>query len=138
MQSAPPQDGTPVMFKGMIKPLVIMILAVAIVLGGIFGWQAFIASMIKKNMMAGASAPVTVSAVTATATKWQAQIGLNMTQIGSSLGSLLGGGYVNYFSMQTRSYKVIPQVERVSRLNASQLLDYPIANIGGVPVPLST
>ena len=67
-----------------------------------------------------------------------AQLGLNMTQIGSSLGSLLGGGYVNYFSMQTRSYKVIPQVERVSRLNASQLLDYPIANVGGVPVPLST
>ena len=73
MQSATPQDGTPVKFKGMIKPLVIVILAVAIVLGGIFGWQAFIASMIK-NMMAGASAPVTVSAITATATKWQAQM----------------------------------------------------------------
>ena len=67
-----------------------------------------------------------------------AQIGLNMTQVGSSLGSLLGGGYVNYFSMQTRSYKVIPQVQRTSRLNVSQLLDYPIANIGDVPVPLST
>jgi membrane fusion protein (multidrug efflux system) len=73
MQSATPQEGTPVKFKGMIKPLVIMILAVAVVLGGIFGWQAFIASMIKKNMSAGASAPVTVSTVTATATKWQAQ-----------------------------------------------------------------
>jgi len=67
-----------------------------------------------------------------------AQIGLNMTQVGSSLGSLLGGGYVNYFSMQTRSYKVIPQVQRSSRLNVSQLLDYPIANIGTIPVPLST
>jgi len=32
---------------------------------------------------------------------------------------------VNYFSMDTRSYKVIPQVERVSRLNVDQLLDYP-------------
>ncbi|MGC1386983.1 MAG: hypothetical protein WA807_03140, partial [Steroidobacteraceae bacterium] len=74
MPSATPQDGTPVKFKGMIKPLVIVILAVAIVLGGIFGWQAFIASMIKKNMMAGASAPVTVSAITATAAKWQAQM----------------------------------------------------------------
>jgi multidrug efflux pump len=67
-----------------------------------------------------------------------AQLGLTMSQVGASLGSLLGGGYVNYFSMQTRSYKVIPQVERVSRLNPDQLLDYPIANIGGVPVPLST
>jgi multidrug efflux pump len=61
-----------------------------------------------------------------------------MSEVGSSLGSLLGGGYVNYFSMQTRSYKVIPQVERVSRLSPAQLLDYPIANIGSVPVPLST
>jgi multidrug efflux pump len=67
-----------------------------------------------------------------------AQLGLTMSQVGSALGGLLGGGYVNYFSMQTRSYKVIPQVQRVSRLNVEQLLDYPIANIGGVPVPLST
>jgi membrane fusion protein (multidrug efflux system) len=51
-----------------------MILAVAVVLGGIFGWQAFIGSMIKKGMRAGASAPVTVSTVTATATQWQSQM----------------------------------------------------------------
>jgi multidrug efflux pump len=67
-----------------------------------------------------------------------AQIGLTMSQVGSALSGLLGGGYVNYFSMQTRSYKVIPQVERVSRLNVDQLLNYPIASIGGVPIPLST
>jgi multidrug efflux pump len=40
--------------------------------------------------------------------------------------------------MDTRSYKVIPQVERLSRLNVSQLLNYPVANIGGAPVPLSS
>jgi multidrug efflux pump len=67
-----------------------------------------------------------------------AQIGLTMSQVGSALSGLLGGGYVNYFSMQTRSYKVIPQVERVSRLNVDQLLNYPVASIGGVPIPLST
>jgi len=67
-----------------------------------------------------------------------AQLGLTMSQVGASLGSLLGGGYVNYFSMQTRSYRVTPQVERASRLNVEQLLDYPVANVGGVPVPLST
>jgi multidrug efflux pump len=67
-----------------------------------------------------------------------AQLGLTMSQVGASLGSLLGGGYVNYFSMQTRSYKVIPQVERISRLNPDQLLDYPIATINNIPVPLST
>jgi multidrug efflux pump len=67
-----------------------------------------------------------------------AQLGLNMSQVGTALGGLLGGGYVNYFSMDTRSYKVIPQVERVSRLNVEQLLNYPVAMIGAVPVPLST
>ena len=67
-----------------------------------------------------------------------AQLGLTMSQVGTALGGLLGGGYVNYFSMDTRSYKVIPQVERVSRLNVEQLLNYPVATIGGVPVPLST
>ena len=67
-----------------------------------------------------------------------AQLGLTMTQIGNALGSLLGGNYVNYFSMDTRSYKVIPQVERLSRLNTNQLLNYPIANIGGVPILLSS
>jgi multidrug efflux pump len=67
-----------------------------------------------------------------------AQLGLTMSQVGTALGGLLGGGYVNYFSMDTRSYKVIPQVERVSRLNVQQLLNYPVAMIGGVPVPLST
>ncbi len=67
-----------------------------------------------------------------------AQLGLTMTQVGNALGGLLGGNYVNYFSMDTRSYKVIPQVQRLSRLNVSQLLDYPVANIGGVPIPLSS
>jgi multidrug efflux pump len=61
-----------------------------------------------------------------------------MSQVGTALGGLLGGGYVNYFSMDTRSYKVIPQVERASRLNVEQLLNYPVATIGAVPVPLST
>jgi len=67
-----------------------------------------------------------------------AQLGLTMTQIGNALGSLLGGNYVNYFSMDTRSYKVIPQVERLSRLNVSELMNYPVANIGGVPILLSS
>ncbi len=67
-----------------------------------------------------------------------AQLNLTMSQVGSALSSLLGGGYVNYFSMDTRSYKVIPQVERLSRLNVAQLLNYPIATIAGVSIPLSS
>ncbi|MGO9935160.1 MAG: efflux RND transporter permease subunit [Steroidobacteraceae bacterium] len=67
-----------------------------------------------------------------------AQLGLTLSQVGSAMSGMLGGGYVNYFSIQTRSYKVIPQVERASRLNVAQLLNYPIASIGGVPIALST
>jgi len=55
------------------------------------------------------------------------QLGLTMSQVGAALGSLLGGGYVNYFSMQTRSYKVIPQVDRLSRSSGSAA-HYPIAH----------
>jgi multidrug efflux pump len=51
---------------------------------------------------------------------------------------MLGGGYVNYFSMSGRSYKVIPQVQQRYRLNAQQLLDYYIRTGDGTPVPLST
>ena len=74
MQSGIDEDGGPVTFKRMIKPLVILLLVVAIVLGGILGWQAFIGSMIRKGMSAAAHAPQTVSTVTAAKTSWQTQI----------------------------------------------------------------
>ncbi len=67
-----------------------------------------------------------------------AQLGLKMSDVGGALASLLGGGYVNYFSMSGRSYKVIPQVQQRYRLNAQQLLDYYIRTGDGTPVPLST
>ena len=41
-----------------------------------------------------------------------AQLGLSMSDIGAALGGMLGGGYVNYFSLDQRSYKVIPQVQQ--------------------------
>jgi multidrug efflux pump len=67
-----------------------------------------------------------------------AQLGLKMSDVGAALGSMLGGGYVNYFSMSGRSYKVIPQVGQRFRLNAVQLLDYYIRTADGTLVPLST
>ena len=67
-----------------------------------------------------------------------AELGLKMSDIGGALASMLGGGYVNYFSLDQRSYKVIPQVQQRYRLNTDQLLNYYIANVNGVPVPLST
>ena len=67
-----------------------------------------------------------------------AQLGLTMRDIGGSLGSMLGGGYVNYFDLQGRSYKVIPQVEQRHRLNTSQLQNYYFKTSNGTPVPFST
>ena len=67
-----------------------------------------------------------------------AQLGLKMSDVGSAMSAMLGGGYVNYFSLDQRSYKVIPQVQRQFRLNTDQLLNYYVANVSGVPVPLST
>lgn len=50
-----------------------------------------------------------------------ASLGLNLSQISSDLGALVGGDYVNRFDIAGRSYKVIPQVQRTDRLNPGQL-----------------
>jgi multidrug efflux pump len=67
-----------------------------------------------------------------------AQLGLKMRDVGDALGWMLGGGYVNYFSISGRSYKVIPQVTRLDRLNVAQLQDYYINTGSGTSIPVST
>lgn len=67
-----------------------------------------------------------------------AAMGLSLTDVARDLGSMLGGGYVNRFINDGRSYRVIPQVERGERLNAAQLLDYHIRGPQGRLIPLST
>ena len=47
--------------------------------------------------------------------------GVDLGRAGADLSTLLGGDYVNRFSIQGRSYKVIPQVKRTERLTADQL-----------------
>jgi len=67
-----------------------------------------------------------------------AALGLSQTDVGSALSAALGGGYVNYFSIAGRSYKVIPQVLQVDRLNPEQVLDYYIRTPSGATLPAST
>jgi multidrug efflux pump len=67
-----------------------------------------------------------------------AGLGLTMNDVGTALSSMLGGGYVNYFSLYGRSYKVIPQVEQEFRFNADQLNNYYLRTKTGASVPLST
>jgi multidrug efflux pump len=66
------------------------------------------------------------------------QLGFRMSDVGGALASALGGGYVNYFSLSGRSYKVIPQVEQTARLNPDQLKDYYLHTSDGSAIALST
>ena len=67
-----------------------------------------------------------------------ASMGLNLSDVARDMGAMLGGGYVNRFVNDGRSYRVIPQVERGERLNADQLLDYHVRGPAGELIPLST
>jgi multidrug efflux pump len=67
-----------------------------------------------------------------------ASLGLDMATVGADLGALSGGNYVNRFNLAGRSYKVIPQLERAERLNASQLENMYVKGPNGQLVPLST
>jgi multidrug efflux pump len=49
---------------------------------------------------------------------------------------MLGGNFVNRFSIDGRSYKVIPQVERSARLTAESLTDIHITGPNGQVIPL--
>jgi len=64
--------------------------------------------------------------------------GVDLSQAGQDLSTLLGGNYVNRFSIQGRSYKVIPQVKRVERLTPDQLSQIYVKGSNDQLVPLST
>ena len=64
--------------------------------------------------------------------------GVDLGRAGLDLSTLLGGDYVNRFSIQGRSYKVIPQVKRTERLTPDQLENMYITGSNDRLVPLST
>jgi len=64
--------------------------------------------------------------------------GVDLSRAGQDLSTLIGGNYVNRFSIQGRSYKVIPQIKRSERLTPDQLSDMYITGSDGKLVPLST
>jgi multidrug efflux pump len=64
--------------------------------------------------------------------------GVDLSQAGRDLSTLLGGDYVNRFSIQGRSYKVIPQVKRADRLTPDQLSQMYVTGSDNKLVPLST
>ena len=65
--------------------------------------------------------------------------GVDLSQAGRDLSTLLGGDYVNRFSIQGRSYKVIPQVEAQRAADARPARRRSTSpGAGGKLVPLST
>jgi multidrug efflux pump len=73
--------------------------------------------------------------------------GVDFSQAGRDLSTLLGANYVNRFSIQGRSYKVIPQIARAERLTPDQLEQIYVTGSGSAKagadtsprlVPLST
>ena len=65
-------------------------------------------------------------------------MGLNMQQVGADLAASIGGNFVNRFNMDGLSYKVIPQIKRVDRLNPEQIKDIYVTGPNNQLIPLST
>ena len=67
-----------------------------------------------------------------------ASMGQTMQRLGEDLAAVLGGDYVNRFSIEGRAYKVIPQIERMSRLTPDQLTRIHVTGPNGRLVPLAS
>ena len=65
-------------------------------------------------------------------------LGIDLGRAGQDLSVMLGGNFVNRFSIQGQSYKVIPQIKRAERLTADQLPNIYVSGPNGSLVPLST
>ena len=67
-----------------------------------------------------------------------ARLGVSMQSIGDTLSIMLGESEVNRFSIEGRSYKVIPQAASDFRLTKTELGKYYVRTTAGILVPLST
>ncbi len=67
-----------------------------------------------------------------------AALGLDLSDVANDISAMFGGNYVNRFSIDGRSYKVIPQIKRVNRLNPEQLTSIYVTGPGGKLIPLSS
>jgi multidrug efflux pump len=63
-------------------------------------------------------------------------LGLSMQDVGADLSVMLGGNFVNRFDLDGRSYKVIPQIERMARLTPEQLTRIHVTGPGGKLITL--
>jgi multidrug efflux pump len=66
-----------------------------------------------------------------------AALGVQITEIGTTLGALVGGAPISKFDRDNRSYDVVSQVSQENRLNPERLNQYYVRASNGVMVPLS-
>jgi multidrug efflux pump len=67
-----------------------------------------------------------------------ASMGITMQSVANDLAAMLSGNYVNRFTIDGRSYKVIPEVERRARLTPEQLREIHVSGPRGELIPLSS
>ena len=67
-----------------------------------------------------------------------ADLGLTLEQVGNDIGIMMGGNYVNRFTIQGRSYRVIPQIKRAERINPEQLSNIYITGPDGQLIQLGS
>ncbi len=65
------------------------------------------------------------------------RLGISMQKVGETLAVMLGEAEVNRFTLEGRSYKVIPQAGRNFRLTSDELERYYLRTDSGTLVPLS-
>ena len=67
-----------------------------------------------------------------------ARLGISMEDVGRTLQIMLGEAETNRFSLEGRSYKVIPQADRDFRLTKEWLERYYVRTTSGTLIPLGT
>ena len=65
-------------------------------------------------------------------------LGLDLANVGEDAAAMVGGNFVNRFNISGRSYKVIPQINRVNRLTPEQLKEIYITGPDGQLVQLGS
>lgn len=67
-----------------------------------------------------------------------ADLGITMATVGNALSTVIGDGFVNYFTAQDYAYKVIPQAIQTDRYNLENINNIRIPTSKGNLIPLSS
>lgn len=66
------------------------------------------------------------------------KLGVSLSNVFTTLGTFLGGSYINDFTLYNRNFRVVAQADTAYRKDISVLNDYYVRNNQGKMIPLST